>query len=550
MQKICPLTNLPFEVSTEEMALRKKLGVEGEPEYHPVFRFMQLGAFWQHWNLFKRKCDRAGKSIISVFSEDCPYPVWHKDEWIKHADPPGADFDPSRPVFGQMWDFFRKSPISHNIGAGNENCEYTDDWWYSKNCYLCHSGVNCQDLRYCYRTLDLKNCQFCVFSFDSELCIDLINSQQCFRVMFAYNAFRCSESAFLYDCRNCNHCMFCSNLRSKSFCFENQQLTENEYEKKVKEWKLSSRSVYFSAKKEFKKMLTERAWHRALFTEQCENVSGNYLYQCKNCQDCFFVTNDAEDCIHLIRAGLHVRDNLDCFTSMSSEIVYLSALVQDQCYDVRFSYNVVQCKFINYCAHCFQCENCFGCCGLVGKKYQIFNKPYSPEEFVKLKIKIIDHMQSTGEYGKFFPGYFAANPYDESISGFYWPLDKETAGRFGFRLSGRIPVRPVNALDSSEIPDNSSEANEKLTEKVFWDEAAGHPFQIQDADIVFSRDLGIPLPYTYYARRLQENFRLIPFDGMMRIVRCGKCGKETETSWTEGYDGRILCENCYLKEVY
>lgn len=544
------MTGLAFEVSSEEMALRKKLGVEGEPQYHPVFRFMQLGAFWQHWNLFKRKCDKTGKSIISVFSEDCPYPVWHKDEWIKHADPPGADFDTARPVFDQMWDFFRKSPIAHNVGTGNENCEYTDDWWYCKNCYLCHSGAECEDLRYCYRTMKVKNSQFCVFSFDSELSVDLINCHNCLRVWFAYNCLSCSESAFLYDCRNCHHCMFCSNLRNKSYCFGNTQLTKDEYEKKAGEWNLKSRSVYESAKEEFKKMLSQRAWHRALFTEQCENVSGNYLYQCKNCKDSFFLSNDIEDCVHLVRAGLHVRDNLDVFTSMDSEIIYLSTLVQDKCYDVRYVYNVIQCKFMDYCAHCFQCQNCFGCSGLVGRKYHIFNKPYSPEEYKNLKTRIIAYMKQTGEYGKFFPGYFAANPYDESISGFYWPLDKKTADRFGFRLSGRKPVRPANALDSDGVPDSVTDADEKITEKVFWDDIAGHPFQIQAADIVFSKELGIPLPYTYYARRLQENFRMIPFNGMTRTVKCGKCGKETETGWTEEFDGRILCEECYLKEVY
>ncbi|MFA4845790.1 MAG: hypothetical protein WC654_04495, partial [Patescibacteria group bacterium] len=176
MPKTCPVTGKTFSVSNAEMELRRKLGIEGEPEFHPVFRFQLLGAFWQHWALHKRRCDKSGKQIISVFSEDCPYPVWHKDEWIKHADPPGADFDLSRQVFDQLWELFRRCPIPHNVGAGNENCEYTDDWWYCKNCYLSHSGYQCEDLRYTYRVIRMRNSQFCVFSFDSELCVDLINS--------------------------------------------------------------------------------------------------------------------------------------------------------------------------------------------------------------------------------------------------------------------------------------------------------------------------------------------------------------------------------------
>lgn len=75
MQRTCTLTGRPFTVSPEEMALRSKLHVEGEPTLHPVVRFMQLAAFWQHWNLHRRTCDRTGKEIISVYSQDCPYPV-------------------------------------------------------------------------------------------------------------------------------------------------------------------------------------------------------------------------------------------------------------------------------------------------------------------------------------------------------------------------------------------------------------------------------------------------------------------------------------------
>ena len=206
MQQICRVTGQTFESTAEEMAMRKKLGVEGESDLHPVFRFMLLGAFWQHWNLYKRTCGRTGKSIVSVYPEDCPYPVWHKDEWLKHADPPGADFVPGKPVFPQLWDFFSHSPIEHNIGTANENCEYTDDWWYSKNCYLSHSGYQCEDLRYCYRMLDSRDSQFCVFTFDSERCVDAINSHNCFSVRYAYNCWQCSESAFLYDCRNCSNC--------------------------------------------------------------------------------------------------------------------------------------------------------------------------------------------------------------------------------------------------------------------------------------------------------------------------------------------------------
>ena len=547
--KTCPVTGQTFEVTPAEMELRKKLGIEGEPSLHPIARWQILGAFWQHWALHKRKCDKTGKLIVSVFSEDCPYPVWHKDEWIKHADPPSTEIDLTKPVFPQMWELFRCCPIPHNVGAGNENCEYTDDWWYSKNCHLCHSGIYSEDLRYCYRIVKSRTSQFCAFSFESERCVDLINCHYCFSVFFAYNCWQCSDSAFLYDCRNCNHCLFCSNLRNKSYCVGNVQLTKEEYEKQSQAWDFRSRKVYEGAKQTFLKMLREKSWHRALFLDRCQNSSGNYLDECKDCENCFFLTGGNEDCINTFRTST-TRDSLDSVSPFQSELCFNTCMAQDDCYDVKNGYNLIQCKFMEYSAHCMQSQHCFACCGLTGKKYYIFNKAYEPEEYEKRKSEIIAAMKRTGEYGTFFPKHFAANVYEESLSGFYWPMTTTDGKKRGFRMLESEEKREASAQDASHVPDRCDQADESVTKAAYWDPVARRPFQILKEDIAFAQDLKVPLPYTYYMRRLQENFRLIPFDGTLRNVICGKCRKETQTSWPKEYDGRILCEECYLKEVY
>jgi hypothetical protein len=117
-------------------------------------------------------------------------------------------------------------------------------------------------------------------------------------------------------------------------------------------------------------------------------------------------------------------------------------------------------------------------------------------------------------------------------------------------MSETTEEREADAQDASNVPDRSAEANESVTQAAYWDSTAKRPFRILKEDIAFAQDLGVPLPYTYYMRRLQENFRLIPFNGELRETVCGKCRKQTQTSWPKEYDGRILCEECYLKEVY
>ena len=83
-----------------------------------------------------------------MFSEECPYPVWHKDEWMENANPESAIYDKNKDFWGQVWEVFKNSPIAHNVGVWNENSEYNDDCWYSKNCYLCHSLLKCEDSSY------------------------------------------------------------------------------------------------------------------------------------------------------------------------------------------------------------------------------------------------------------------------------------------------------------------------------------------------------------------------------------------------------------------
>ncbi len=547
MKKTCAVSGKEFEISEQEIALRKKLGIEGLPEVTPQIRFRNLGAFWQHWNLHKRKCDFSGKSIISVFSEHCPYPVWHKDEWIKHADPPGVDFDENKEVFPQMWEFFQKSVIPHNTGTGNENCEYTDDWYYSKNGYLCHSGNKCEDTRYCYGVTSLKDCFWSTVSFDSEICADLINSTNCFESFYLFNCRNVQNSAFLYNCRNCSNCLFCFNLRNKEYCFGNQQLTKEEFEKKKAEWNFSSQKIYQKAKEYFNEMMESMAFHRAVEIDKSENTSGNHLSNCKDCVECF-MTLKHENCVHDVFSGPNSLGTLDSLGTIGGQWCY-SSILPVYCYEAKFCFTTDHSKFVEYSAFLKNCEYCFGCCGLVGKKYHIFNKPYSEAEYFALKEKIIAHMKSTEEYGQFFPGYFAANPYEESWASFHFPLSREEQKERRFRLQENEEGKNENYASVSEIPDSSHDVSLDITQKVFWDEKAKKPFQIQKADIEFTQKLNIPLPNEFYISRIQDNFRWLFFDGSLRKTTCGKCNAEIETNWPEKYDGRILCEKCYLDTI-
>jgi len=550
MDARCKLSGKSFSVSAHEQELREKFGCgETLPTVSPKYRFRELGAFWPHWNLHKRTCDKTGKPIISIFRPDCVYPVWQRDEWIAHAAPPSAEFDSSRPFFEQAWSLFQKCPIPHIFQSNNQNCEYTDDWYYSKNCYLCHSGQNNEDCRYCYGCDSIKNCYYAVFSFDSELCTDLINSSSCFKSLFLLNCKNVYDSAFLYDCRDCSDCLFCFNLRNKKYCFANQQLSKEDFEKKKSEWDFSSINNYRKAKNFFAEMMKTTAWHRALQIDRCENSTGNFIRNSKDCENCYLLSLH-EDCANVAFCGPNAKSILDSIGTVGSELAFMSSLPV-YTYESRFCFSVDHCRYVQYSAYLQNCRYCFGCCGLVNEKYCIFNKKYSKEAYEALIQKITAHMRKTDEWGEFFPPHFAPNPYDESFSGFHFPLTKDDLGKF--RTAPALEKISIKTAEISEIPDSVTLLNKEkegwLTGQIFWDESYQRPFQLQTADIELARQLKVPLPCTYYINRMQANLRWMPFNGELRGTKCAVSGKVLQSNWPSEYDGRILSEEEYLKFI-
>ncbi len=386
----------------------------------PENRIQHLGAFWPHWTLHKRKCDVTHRDIISVFRPECPYPVWHKDEWFKNARPPQAQFDFSQGFFPQSERLFKQCPIAHNIGSNNENCEYTDDAWSSKDCYLCHSMFESEQARYNLKGYWSVNSMYIVASYKCERCISCTNCHTCFECIESLNLKNCRNVAFSFDCSGCSDCLFCYNLRNKQYCIGNKQYSREQFEAQKKNFDYSTLSGHRTCQTFFEKILKERAYFRSLYFENTESVHGNYLDEAKNVENTYFMSR-IEDVVNCMR-GTMAKTCLDCVSSYDAEKMYMCSAVQLKCYDVMFSFQLMEARFVAYSAYSAQLENCFGCCGLVRGKNCILNTPYSPQEYVSLRTKIVDHMKSTGEWGCFFPGSFSPNPYDESWSSFYFPI--------------------------------------------------------------------------------------------------------------------------------
>lgn len=116
------------------------------------------------------------------------------------------------------------------------------------------------------------------------------------------------------------------------------------------------------------------------FSENCEY--NNLSLHNKNCY-LIFGSGYNEDCYN----STHVFHSQDCadmfFSEKCSECCQL--IDSEGCYKTFYSVMARNCKESAFLFDCRRCEHCIGCWNLRDKKYHIFNKPVSEEEFEKYK---------------------------------------------------------------------------------------------------------------------------------------------------------------------
>jgi hypothetical protein len=113
----------------------------------------------------------------------------------------------------------------------------------------------------------------------------------------------------------------------------------------------------------------------------CEN--SDYCTHADKDKNCYRVAavNFSEDCMY---GGLIVncKDCVDCTDSDQCELCY-ECLNLEGCYSCHYCQDVKNCNDCILCYDCVSCSNCYGCAGLRQKKYHIFNKSYSKEEYLE-----------------------------------------------------------------------------------------------------------------------------------------------------------------------
>ncbi|MBI4994886.1 hypothetical protein HZC21_04570 [Candidatus Peregrinibacteria bacterium] len=545
LQKICEVGNHTFTLSDADIEAYKKFGFEPLNICFPHQHQWRLN-FRNDRFLYRRKCDLTGENIISMYQPSAQFPVYSREVWFSDRFDPieyGRSFDFSKPFFEQFAELKKVTPHMALGNVGSINSEYCNMCVYNKNCYLIFGGDRNEDSMYGSLPMYCRNCYDCDWTTQSELCYFSAYSEHCYSSRFIFNCKNCYDCGFCENLIGCNNCILSFNLRNKSYYIENKPYTKEEFEKLKRQFIDGSFLTQRKLWEYFLKLRASRAVKYANILN-CENCSGDMIFNSKNCRNCFecIGNEDCRDCYTIFKSK-------DCFNSDyvgHKCVLSYNNIACDTAYRAWNSWWTIESSDIDYSIASNYSKNLFGCIGAKHNEYCIFNKQYSKEDFSALKEKIIAHMKRTGEWGRFFPKSISPFPYNESTSNYFFPLKKEEALAAGFRW--RDPEIAANA-QVYKIPDNINSTPDSIANEILVCKSSKRNFRILPQEFSFYKSQNIPIPREHPDARFYKRLALRnPFKLFER--KCAKCAISLKTTYAPERTETIYCEKCYLQKLY
>ncbi len=551
MEQTYTVSGKPFTPLPQELELCRSMNIPPS-NICPEERMRICMAERNEWKRYHRKCDKTGASIISAYPAESPYVIYKNDVWWGDswdAAEYAHEFDFSRPFFDQFIDLQRVVPREGTSIFQSENCDFNSHIRFSRNCYLNSLVANCEDVYYSYWMVRGKNCFDCVETNDCTLCCECIDTNNCYGCVALQDSSNCSDCLFSYQLTGCRNCLFCSNLANKTYCIRNKPCTKEEFEEAKHAVLNGSWTDWLRANDEWTDIQAQ-SLHRPTHMLNCENVTGDHIYNSRNCVECYESTN-GEDCFYCVSLG----DSKNICSGYSigwpgSELVYFCSMTRG-CTDVAYCTYVWFSSNLRYCDSCQTCKNCFGCVGLRQKQYCILNKQFTKEEYDALLPRIITHMKTSGEWGEFFPSSSFPYAYNETAAQDRMPLTKQEALKLGFRWSDREEEPPVvqKTIAADKLPDSLNQVADEILQWAIQSKSNGRPFRIIKQELDFYRLMGLPIPRLHPTERhLQRMARRNPPRLWGR--KCAKCSKQIESSYPPERKEVVYCENCYLQSIY
>lgn len=547
--KQCKQCHKDFVIESEDFSFYERIDVP-VPKFCSECRMTRKYLWRNERVLYRRTCDKTGKSIVSMYAPESRFTVYDIKEWWSDSWNPldyGMEFDFSRPFFEQFKELQSKVPRLALLNKNCENSDFSNHSINSKDIYMCVTSVESENVMHSTNIVPAKNSSdlYRTEGASNENLFECINVRDCYNCQYCFLIENCLDCYYSYDLRNCSNCFLSYNLRGQSYYFMNQKYSREEYFEKVQEFNLKSHADRQKLYTAWLEVIFEKALHRGMLIESSINATGNFVIGCKDSTDCFDVES-LENCknIHLSTHG--VKDSYDSYhIGVTSELLYENHAVTRSSGGrfVHLSYDNTN---LTYCDSCHNSNELFGCVGIKKGSYMIFNKQYSKEEYFELKAKIIEHMKSTGEWGDFFPPELSPFAYNESNAQTYFPLTKEKALENGFTWKDDMPgTYGRETIAWVDVPDTIDDATEALIGQVFACERTGRNYNLTRQEFDFLKQHNIPIPRLHPDERYRDRMSLRPKRTLYDTV-CSVSGVPLKTA----YPPEKRPKNIVSDEVY
>lgn len=549
----CQRCKNSFVLDKDDFSFYEKMKVPA-PKVCPDCRF-KMRAMWRNeMSLYSgRKCGLCGKMILSMYSLSSKYKVYcyecfYSDKW--NPESYGKKYHIDEQFFKQLGELLENVPrINLGISSGdgpNINSEYLNMASSCKNCYLIFNGGINEDSMY---MRGVRNSFFsldCYFAENLERCYESINTQKSSGILWGHNVVGCIDSAFILNGSGLNNCFGCVNLRNKSNCWFNEQLTPEEYRKRLDEV-MGSYDKLEKVKKEFYNLCLKYP-HRENNNIKIVDSNGDYLTECKSVKNSFEVTS-AENCSNLFSSKF-LKDSLGTIGYGTKSELLLEVVATGHSSNIIGSYWAENCSNIMYSFDLRNCNDCIGCDGLKNAQYCILNKQYSKEEYEKLKDHIIKELTDLGIHGLMMPPEIAPFAYNETIAQDNMPLTKEEAIAQGFRWEDDIQMTKGKAtLQPEEIPDHINDVKNTITSEILKCIECTRNYKITEQELLFYRKMVLPIPRKcFFCRHKDRIERRGPYKFWDR--KCDNCGKDIKTNYAPNRPEKVYCEACYKAEIF
>lgn len=546
----CVLCKKDFFVYNTDLDFYRKFLVP-VPKKCPSCREQSRLVFQNMLTLYRRSCQTPGHSemVLSTIPEESFATVYDSDYYYGdtwEATEFGISLEPKNffTLFQKLaktvpWPALRKDTASVNCdyaiyGGGSKNVYYSSSVWNSEDILFSQNLFKSKSCTDCYRVNTCDTCYNCAFLNDS------------FKIQYGYYSSNCLESMFIYDCHNSSHCFGCVNIRNGSYYFFNQKLSKEEYEAKLSQINLSNIHVVRQYEKLFWDLVRKES-HRGVHIEHSTDVTGTMIFDSNN----IFKSGMIEHCQDVWYSNTIVRSKqiMDVNGCGKSEGLYYSIASGGGSANLKFCYATKSSRDSEYLMNCTNCVNCFGCVGLKNKSFYILNMPYSEQDYFSKVDLVKQEMLRGGSYGEFFDLSLSPFPYNATIAPQEYPLsDQEIISRGGFIVAPTLPnTVGQEIIQAILLPDEIRHVDDSILQKVIIGED-DVPFRITQTELTYYRMCNIPLPRNSPYSRLSERYKKFGHF-VVHDINCTSCGKITPSSFNEREYSRILCRECYLREV-